>query len=297
MYDVFDLHTGPVPESMRGYNRASSMFELLQLGLPVLEGIIVTKWSERTREYVAFFLKNKGWRKVLIRSDKRPETDRTIRGGYLINSEAVFSETQRLLSIGRIVLLLEPADRYENLYGINTLISSEDSFALLEIVGPGFDVTDLNRGEISPHERIFLEVKDDHVTEHILNREIVDRFRYSDTVKARMRKIAKDAIAKQWIEGKDYSKSELETIGRKYLESLERMLLLESDKQYDPLPAPYLKRLLSYIRDLPWQLPTLGMERFYVISSSVIGPKAASRFVFWDIVRPSRKYQLITYWG
>lgn len=55
---------------------------------------------------------------------------------------------------GTQMWLLQPIDRTKNIYGINIYVNKRNEFLVIECVGRGFDVSDLNRGDISPQESI-----------------------------------------------------------------------------------------------------------------------------------------------
>lgn len=289
---IFFLEPGPIPLPLQGYNKTTSIFEVLQLGLPTQEGIIITDWNDNVANITQSFLNIKQWNQVLIRTDKKGETGKYMRGGYIISIKEVPAECQRILSLGRIVLLLEPASKYENLYAINVLIQMKQNIVLLEIVGPGFDASDLNRGDISPHERVCLKIKNEQVTPYILRKDIINQAQYQDSVKARLRKIGVEAITRGWSDRRNDSQSELEELGRNYLLSLNSTLLLDSADSYQPFSEHLLKKLVDHISDLPWQLPSLIEEDEYAISTTVRRNIDKYCFIFWDIVCPSRKYKV-----
>lgn len=68
------------------------------------------------------------------------------------------------------------------------------------------------------------------------------------------------------------------------------LLLYHNRGVYVSLPDRYLRKLLGYIRDLPWRLQESHADRHYVASASILRPAENPKFVFWDIVRSSRKY-------
>jgi hypothetical protein len=55
------------------------------------------------------------------------------------------------LELNRIVAIYEPADPLLNGHNLNLLFESKSS-VWAEIIGPGFDASDLQRGDFSPHE-------------------------------------------------------------------------------------------------------------------------------------------------
>ena len=57
----------------------------------------------------------------------------------------------------RTVFLLEPKSPFDDLYSLSMRFG--DNEAEVEVVGPGFDASDLKRGDESPHELIRLARK------------------------------------------------------------------------------------------------------------------------------------------
>src|SRR5207253_7438575 len=51
----------------------------------------------------------------------------------------------------RIVAVYEPADPLLNSYNLNLLFESPTKVCV-EVLGPGFDASDLQRGDLSPHQ-------------------------------------------------------------------------------------------------------------------------------------------------
>lgn len=287
---IFNLTTGTAPESLRGYNKMTSVYNVLSLGLPSQRGVVVTYWNSDISKWIDKFLQLESWDFVTIRTDKRNESGNYMRGGYLVSVNDVKNEVQKILEMDRIVAILKPVNKYENLYGVNICIGTEKSLVLLEVVGHGFDISDINRGDISPHERILIHVTDQQVTRRIAHREIVDQSQFRETVNLRLAKIGREAISRGWMGTEELLTDDLYIIGLQYLRAFGNTLLLDSINDYKPLPDSFLRKLVSYIRDLPWKLPNLKRERECVISTSIVGSMLLPEFIFWDIVYPSRKY-------
>jgi hypothetical protein len=290
---IFDIEARPVPEPLVGYNKVASIYELRQLGLPTLNGIVVTAWNNAVARQVSDYIAKQGWPQIMVRSDKRPETLDNPRGGYLFDIHSLPEVLAPLFAAGRIVILLEPANRYDNLYGINALFSSGSDEVVLEVVGPGFDVTDINRGDLSPHERIDIAIRNERVRARVLRRTQVTQAEYEDSVFHRLTKIGREVLSRQGI-AKEWSthSTDLKTVGWDFLQESGYSLLNRS--QYKPLPDAYLVRLVGYLRDLPWRIAETGADTHYATSVSLLRPSEAPRFIFWDVVRPSRKYAVPT---
>jgi len=284
---LFPVTNVPVPASLIGFNKVASMFELCHMGLPILDTIVVTRWTDEDAKEMVSYIALRGWPQVMVRSDQNPETPNSPRGGRLFELNTLSSVVANILSAGRIAILMEPANKYDNLYGVNVLLESHTGQALLEIVGPGFDATDLNRGDISPHESICLHIKDDVVTCHVAQRSTISHDEYIETVRQRLSKIGREAIKHGAISCHNLATESLEEMGLRYLRSAGCTLL--NPAEYRQFPRQFLVRLVSHIRDLPWMLRASKEDTEYIISASALN-SARPKFVFWDIVRPSTKY-------
>ena len=64
---------------------------------------------------------------------------------------------QPFLSEDRIVAVYEPINRLQNGHNLNLLFRSADD-VLVEVAGPGFDASNLQRGDITPHEVLAVQI-------------------------------------------------------------------------------------------------------------------------------------------
>lgn len=75
------------------------------------------------------------------------------RGGFIIPTIIVENIVEKVIHEGWRVVLHPALNRTENIYSGHILISLDSNQAILEIVGKGFDLSDLSRGDNIPHER------------------------------------------------------------------------------------------------------------------------------------------------
>jgi hypothetical protein len=273
---------------LEGYNKTISIFRLLSLGLPTLEGLVILRWNDRVPKEISDSFEGKRIPEVLVRTDKVREAGRYMRGGYLVPLDQVEAEVRRVLGIGRIIVLLEPRSKYDNLYGINVLIDFTADQACVEIVGPGFDVSDLNRGDISPHERLWLSIDEEQIKPRIRKRSLVSHEQYRASVQHRLAKIGHDAMRLGWTTSVPTSNTEWVELGKKFIKTRGETLLLEQ-QNYIPLPRHLFWKLIRYIRNVPWQIQQFAnRERECVLSTSIMN--RSEEIIFWDIVLPSKKY-------
>jgi len=88
-----------------------------------------------------------------VRSDAGIETKDYVRGGNTFTTQEAIDVATVLCSQNRAVLLMEPTDRFRNRLSVNTMLGIDGTFCV-EILGPGYDVSDLNRGGILPQYTI-----------------------------------------------------------------------------------------------------------------------------------------------
>jgi hypothetical protein len=137
--------------SPRPWPKWSTLCALRLLGLPTLDAALVPSGSSQdtARQICYLFASLKGLSHLLVRSDAPRERKQYFRGGdSLALSQAVTLMTD-LLSLGRSVILMEPTNRFSNRLTTSALITSDGQLDF-EILGPGYDVSDLNRGGVPP---------------------------------------------------------------------------------------------------------------------------------------------------
>lgn len=263
--------------------KAKSIAYLDKFGLPTLSAIAITTWNDKIKENLLNYCKNKNWSSVVIRTDKAKETGEKIpRGGYLTNLDNLENEIKKNLENGRIAIVLEPRDRYKNLYGINILYDNNAPENLyFEIVGPGFEVGNLNRGDIKPHERFILKKTGEEIK--IQNHEIIPQSEYENSVEIRFAQIGKS------ISEKKLANSEFIKIGRDFLLKNEYSILEDNRRNYQNIPLEYVKKIKNYVATLSYKLSknSLDLDQF-VLSATVFD---SGELVFWDIVWPEHKYE------
>ena len=281
---------------MRGYWKVTSMLLLRKLGRPVLDGLLVTAWSPIVLSAVRAFCESGGYEGVLLRHDRKDETGKYPMGGYIVPVEQVEGEVRRFFEDRRVVLLLEPASPYEDLYSVNVMY--EPPSVVIEVIGAGFDASDLKRGDLSPHETFELPAPDrtglvrdlslsDFRPVHLINPS-----EYARSVELRLVKIGTQqygqAAPDRLQAGPPPRKQELVAIAKAYLHQSGQTLLLDHSDRYTPIP-------LSYVRAAYWDTVELAsaLRQFDVPRAGFVvslGHLLKRGLVYWDIVWPSVKY-------
>lgn len=124
---------------------------LRALDLPTLDAVKIPLGSSRNivSAIAKDFSKLIGTERLMVRSDGGVETRNYFRGGVSLDLDKAI-EIAATLATDRLTLFLEPTNRFANLFTMNLLLVRGGGFAI-EVLGPGYDVSDLNRGGVPPH--------------------------------------------------------------------------------------------------------------------------------------------------
>lgn len=180
-----------------------------------------------------------------------------VKGGnkYRIEIDTITTQQQE----GALLWLMSPIDRTKNLYGIN--IYKNIHCINIEIVGEGFDVSDLNRGQIIPHQSIYLEypIRMGYNYEwwKFIKVSLMNELEYNKTLVTRFAKLKKFGLN---VNQKEFFKL-----------------------KYKPLSFDKLEELLMYFNQIDEKLKN---QKEFVVSCSV---NFDGTFVFWDIQTPQKK--------
>jgi len=257
----------------RDYPKVLSWLVLHAAGLPALRGVVITRWDAAAAATIERFATSSRSEDLLIRSDSSSETGRAPRGGYLIGVSEVGHVVGRLLDEGRLVFMLEPASPLDDLYSLCLEPAADWRDWMIEVVGPGFDASDLKRGDVTPHER--LDVRLDNGEAAVRSRVVA-----SPRVQAAVRRIRFEKAATLLR----CAVADVEDVLRRRGETM----LLDAPT-YLPIPDELLAIAVEHAAQLQAELAARGLsDRHVSISMSFIGRGA--RPVFWDIVWPSSKY-------
>lgn len=256
----------------RDYRKLLSWLILHAAELPTLRGIVLTGWNDEAWLAVQSFAERWASRELLVRSDSACETGSAPRGGYVVDLDRLESAVMPLLLDDRAVFLLEPASPLDDLYSVSLRPEPGWTEWLLEVVGAGFDASDLKRGDVTPHEQLWVSVASGEP--RILTRATSSQSAYAASRAVRLRKAA--AFARCEI---DRLEVELRRRGE--------TLLLDCEG-YRPIPDHLLSPLMHHVGRLRPELDRQSLEDDVVISMSFVGREG--RPVFWDVVWPDRKY-------
>ena len=288
--ELYNINNKKIPrifERLEGYWKFYSIALLRHFDFPTLNGILIFDPCKKVKHEIDKYMFKNGFSSLLIRHDKRDEKPSYPKGGYIVDKDELCSEIDRYIKMNRIVLLLEPADPLNDLYSVNAYFNKNKENIILEIVGPGFDASDLQRGNISPHEIYEInkyDLYDISNKYNFLRKKIVGEKEYKRSVEVRLRKIWKFLVKRSLIEDEEYSTYKAVD----YLVKNNFYLFLNNMDTYKPISIKYLNIVAEYLKRVPIEF-FKGQDEF-VLSMSFLYP--SNRIVFWDIVWPKLKYKI-----
>lgn len=290
VFCVFDYRSAA--EAIRAFpehHKLLSWLYLYLLQFPTLQGIILTKWTREAENCVRRWASTLGAEDLLIRSDKAPETGDYPRGGYLVKLSVLPTEVEWFSKQGRVVYLLEPKSPFDDLYSINIEFRVGDLALTYEIVGPGFDASDLKRGDTNPHEvlRLRKSLYTD-IESAILDRHVISAQAYKQSWTRRLTKVGRMLSRDKGIE---LVEEDLATFARTKLKERAEELLLEHENSYKPIPLEFIETVHREVHRLPLMLEDMRLPgEPFTVSLGLLG-RHGNR-AYWDIVWPQLKYTI-----
>jgi hypothetical protein len=258
-----------VAPRFRSMEKLWSWLKLRSWDIPTLGGVVVARWSDAAEAVVVGFGMVFSVDRLLLRSDIAGEKGARRRGGDVVPIRGLAERIRPYLNEGRTVYLLEPRSRFSNMASVS--LGMYASGCTLEVVGPGFDVSDLKRGEI-PHEWLSLspDVKDFSAAIQARHSLMPGEFR--ESWKRRLSAVTSLLGVENAEEAQRHLRMTAET------------LLLDDADGYSAPPVTFLEevwRVGRLLRD------RLGSERhtpdgFAVVLSASLFPDGRS--AYWDFV-------------
>lgn len=274
----------------RRYPKWSTLCLPRLLGHPTLDAYCIHPGDDHRalEQAVSNLGKKLGVDRLLVRSDGGIELVSYYRGGNTFALDRGFSEAVGLLAINRAVILMEPTNRFTNRLSVNLLIDRK-GVLIIEALGLGYDVSDLNRGGILPQVIVCLEGinwvhyedvwhSDFQVTLNLEEEQEQERrqrrlSRIANHILPVIGQLRSDDACAAVSEAKRW----LETRG--YLGLWERWI--------PPTRFDQLRRWYEDAFMIARYLQGKGWGDYIVCSGSVLGD---GRLVYWDIVDGSRKF-------
>jgi hypothetical protein len=141
------------------YPKWATLCLLRSLGHPVLNACCILPSDNRESLSVGVdrLCATVGQGRLLLRSDGGMEARSYPQGGSTFDLDTLLHRARHLLDLGRAVILMEPTNRFTNrlsaVLRIDQAARHRRGSLIIEALGPGFDVSDLTRGGITPQLR------------------------------------------------------------------------------------------------------------------------------------------------
>ena len=259
------------------YPKVRSWLLLWTAELPTCEGVVVTRGTDGWASVLATFMKSRGWTELLVRSDSTHETGAAPRGGSVLGGRELMATVEGLLRQDRAVFALEPLSPYSDAYSLSLVPDAAWRRWVIEIVGPGFDASDLKRGDVTPHETIEADVQLPAEAVVLRRRVVADDRRQARSWLLRVAKVARQL------------KCPPAEVHRELQARGEPMLV--QPWRYPPIREALVASVVRASYRARGEVAARLLEPGAVVfSMSFVGHQA--RPVFWDIVVPSEKYRI-----
>jgi len=289
-------------EPVRGCLKATSMLWMQAFGVPILSGVMVRNWSKVSAAAVGRFCRQGRYSELLLRIDKPYERWARRRGGFLVPISRIAATVKELQREGRIAMLLEPVSPYVDQYSLAGVTQPEQRNMIVEVVGPGFDASDILRGDIPAHERwelnLGLTVRSQTPGGGLEGKRVylTTAEKYGESVQTRLAKIGaatRNPAFPDVVLQADNSKSALVEAGISFLKATRQRILLKHAGAYEAIPA---KHLMSFVRNVERLLSGLAACGIHLGSSSFAAGVLPRRgLVFWDFFPARRQEAALLY--
>jgi hypothetical protein len=273
-------------QAIHGYLKFASILWIRALGEPTLDGVVIRRWSRRTARALRRFCTRYRCNEFVLRIDKQGARWSARRGGYLIPAAAAHSIVRELSDEGMIAVMLEPVSPNRDLYCLSCVTIPEQGKIVVEVVGPGFDTSDLVRSDLLPHERFEFptELAGHDIAapaDPALQRTyVISEAAYRRSVDDRLAKIGARLLNPAFPREVTVEAQELRERARRALRKNRETVLLRHATKYDPIPRQHLLRFTSGVVKI-----LSGLERHSISLGTVTLSGTFTtrrRLVYWD---------------
>jgi hypothetical protein len=282
--------------ALQGCWKSSSLLWMHVNGFPILPGLLLGGWTRGSKEAIFRFCRERNFSELLVRIEKPGQRWIRRRGGYTVPLERIQHTVQAFAEEGLITIFLEPASPYADFFTLTSVCDVDAGKIDIEVVGPGFDASDILRADMAPHERY--EVIFDKPSEHAPGRYklrtrqtyLVDQQSYQTSVQRRLVKIGaklrNPSFPDEWTHP-IASTSALESLAQdatRYLRESGQNALLERSGCYEPIPTQLLDVFLTELLRLSRTIAESKVSwRIFSLAGSFL---SKDRFVIWDFFPP-----------
>lgn len=292
-------------DSLQDCWKCTSLLWMQANSFPVLPGIILSSWSDQSERAVQRFCREKGFSELLVRIEEPGQRWTRRRGGYTIPMDEARSQVEELANEGMLAMLLEPASPYLDLFSLTSACDLETGKVDVEVVGAGFDASDILRSDLLPHERfeVFFGRREQKTAAapsfQPKRMHLVGPRDYKESVRRRLIKIGArlqspafpNEVVSAAASGEQRAK--LAEKGLNFLRMSGQTALLEHMEEYEPIPSnllnPFLGELLRLFEraraaKLYWR--TLSLAASFL---------PGNRLVLWDFFPPGENDTRVLY--
>jgi len=247
-----------------GYQKIQTYQILNRIGCPVLKSVLLDNNDDITESTVDNIKSYLADEYCTVRYQYISPNSKPVRGGNKVKISS--SSISNCIVPNTILWLLEPTNRLANQCSLNMCFSRYHEKLTFECVGKGFDTSNINRGDISPHQTIEfrLPIECGHNLEW---------WKYAKF---------------DFMKGDAYEKTK--TVRLKNIQSLGyrnygRELF---DEMYTPLQISQIEKLLGFAK-LIYSSRELENEEEFIANCSIL---ENGNVVFWDIATPIGKLHI-----
>lgn len=239
----------------KNLEKINSYLELYSENLSILKSVLITKKEDLKN--ISSFKKFLNSDFCTLRYQYIEPCSSPIRGGDKVRID--YEILKEKWNKSCFFWILEPTERESNLFNINITYFPERSEIIFEILGKGFDISDLNRNDIQPHqiiklENIFFEsLFDDRINHE--NDKVCSKKLYNDSIEKRTKKLLKLNIN---VSNENFN------------------------LKYEKIPKEILNKIFIQIR----KVLLVNKEKNLTISTSILKD---GRMIFWDIQKDFEK--------
>lgn len=235
---------------------------LANVGCPVFDSVLFDENEQITKEKLIELKEFLQSEYCTIRYQYVKPSINPIRGGN--KSKIDLEELQSKQVDGTQMWLLQPIDRTKNIYGINMYVNKKLESLIIESVGKGFDVSDLNRGDITPQESIFFNYPIEYGWQK-------EWWKYIKLNLVNLEQFNQDKLIRL---------NKLRKFGLNPSEDI-------FDKRFIPMDYSLIEKLLKHVQSID---ENWDKSDEYTVSISM---NSDGKLVFWDIQTPLGKSKIL----
>jgi hypothetical protein len=294
---ISPANLGSALHTVNGYLKFASIVWIRALGQPTLDGIIIKRWSPGTARVLRRFAMRNGGTDLLLRVDRHLTRWSQRRAGYIIPVGDAEATVRALSRENVITAMLEPASPYKDLYCLACVTIPEASKLVVEVVGPGFDTSDLMRSDLLPHERFEVvgPLHESPAPPTLAHRRtyLIAGDKYRRSVEDRLAKIGARLKDPAFPADVDDEPSELRERARRFLLRTRETLLLRHAMRYQPIPEALLFRFVGGVMEMLSGLERKAIRLGAVTFSGTFTTRR--RLVYWDFFPADTKKHHLLY--